>query len=368
MPALNILGRALFLACSWTWCIGMFLPVFLIGDFGVWGWVAFAIPNVFGAMAVGLIVKTPERSRAIVERHANAMFVFSIITIAFHLYFLGQILRVMHPEGNGIGTLWWSPAFVLVVGLIAVALARLKQRGWMIASVVTFAISIIAGALMLTRSTGSALEAPTMIGVFGVGDLVWATPALCFGFLLCPHLDLTFHRTRQEAPGRPGDLAFIFGFCVFFLALILFTFFYAASFLGFALISSWIALHFAAQSAFTMGAHWRELRTRAVPLEFFVVLAGLAMWALPWPVRGFRFGYDMFLFAYALPFPSYVWIVMVPRGWDHHRAVRVWLWSQLPATPLFVAGFLGQMWWLIPIAIAIPLAAPAVLSRRFARD
>ena len=39
---------AFFLACSWTWCVGMFLPVLLVRNWGIWGWVVFAVPNVIG--------------------------------------------------------------------------------------------------------------------------------------------------------------------------------------------------------------------------------------------------------------------------------------------------------------------------------
>ncbi|MBV8780683.1 MAG: hypothetical protein JO353_04735, partial [Phycisphaerae bacterium] len=47
------LGWAIFLGVSWTWCIGMYLPVLLVRDYGFWGWVVFAIPNVVGAAAMG---------------------------------------------------------------------------------------------------------------------------------------------------------------------------------------------------------------------------------------------------------------------------------------------------------------------------
>lgn len=360
---LAAIPRGVFLACSWTWCIGMFLPVFLISDFGLWAWVAFAIPNVIGAMAVGLIVKTPERSRAIVERHATAMLVFSIITIAFHFYFLGQILRVVDPIGASVGQTWASPAFIAVVALIALALSRLRTQGWMIAAVATLGLSVLAAILMQLLSDGSALAAPPESGVFASRQLIWAAPALAFGFLLCPHLDLTFHRTRQETPGRTGDIAFIIGFCVFFLVLILFTFAYAASFLGQAWINLWIVLHFAAQSAFTMGAHWRELRSNPRAKGLIVALVAFAILAVLWPVRGFRLGYDLILFAYAIPFPAYVWIVMVPRRPSRRRETAAWLTSVMIASPIFAVGFLGQEWWLIPIAIAIPLVAPVVESR-----
>ena len=43
---------ALFLGVSWTWVIGMFLPVLLVRDYGMLGWIVFAVPNVVGAAAM----------------------------------------------------------------------------------------------------------------------------------------------------------------------------------------------------------------------------------------------------------------------------------------------------------------------------
>src|SRR6266404_3216610 len=53
---LNWLGWAVFLAVSWTWCIGMFLPVLLVRDYGLWGWIVFAVPNMIGAAAMGWVM------------------------------------------------------------------------------------------------------------------------------------------------------------------------------------------------------------------------------------------------------------------------------------------------------------------------
>src|SRR5437762_393098 len=86
-PIGNWLGWAVYLGMSWTWCIGMFLPVLLVREFGVWGWVVFAIPNVIGAAAMGWIISR-ERSHQIVQQHRAAVEAFSVITIAFQLFFL----------------------------------------------------------------------------------------------------------------------------------------------------------------------------------------------------------------------------------------------------------------------------------------
>ena len=86
---------AAFLGCSWTWCIGMFLPVLLVRDYGVWGWVVFAVPNVLGAAAMGWVLSDPARSSQLVERHRAACVCFSLITIVFHVFFVRWLVGRM---------------------------------------------------------------------------------------------------------------------------------------------------------------------------------------------------------------------------------------------------------------------------------
>src|SRR5437016_4359730 len=78
---------AIYLAMSWTWCIGIFLPVLLVRDFGIWGWIVFAIPNVLGAAAVGWIYRSAEQSRQTLEAHATAITAFSLVTASFQIFF-----------------------------------------------------------------------------------------------------------------------------------------------------------------------------------------------------------------------------------------------------------------------------------------
>src|SRR5688572_9226592 len=89
---LNDLIRATFLAASWTWVIGMFLPVLLVREYGVWAWVIFAIPNCVGAAAMGWTLRTPVQSRDMVDAHAVACRAFSLVTIAFHVFVVGWII------------------------------------------------------------------------------------------------------------------------------------------------------------------------------------------------------------------------------------------------------------------------------------
>src|SRR3982750_3304447 len=86
---------AVFLAVSWTWCIGMFLPVLLVRDFGVWGWVVFAVPNVVGAAAMGAVLARPGASERVVARHPGACACFSVVTIGFHVLFLAWIVSAL---------------------------------------------------------------------------------------------------------------------------------------------------------------------------------------------------------------------------------------------------------------------------------
>src|SRR5947207_10311230 len=90
---------AFFLACSWTWCIGMFLPVLLVRNWGIWGWVVFAIPNIIGAAAMGWVISSRDVSERILDRHRLAVAIFSLITIAFHIYFVYWFVgdRLMGP-------------------------------------------------------------------------------------------------------------------------------------------------------------------------------------------------------------------------------------------------------------------------------
>src|SRR5438445_473687 len=81
------LGWAAFLGVSWTWCIGMFLPVILLREFGLGGWVVFAVPNVIGAAAMGWVIRDRASSRRMIHEHRLACLVFSLVTILFQLYF-----------------------------------------------------------------------------------------------------------------------------------------------------------------------------------------------------------------------------------------------------------------------------------------
>src|SRR5882724_1907679 len=111
------LAWAAFLACSWTWCIGMFLPVLMVRDFGLLGWIVFAVPNIVGAAAMGWVLSKPGTAQRLAKDHALACQCFSTVTVTFHCFFVGWIVRAM------LG--WIGPALALAA---AVAIYLLTSR------------------------------------------------------------------------------------------------------------------------------------------------------------------------------------------------------------------------------------------------
>src|SRR5204862_2209590 len=81
------IGWAVYLGMSWTWCIGMFLPVLLIRDYGVWGWIIFAAPNVLGAAAMGWVIHDAHASERMVTAHRTMLAAFSFVTVSFQIFF-----------------------------------------------------------------------------------------------------------------------------------------------------------------------------------------------------------------------------------------------------------------------------------------
>lgn len=371
-------GRGLFLACSWTWCIGMFFPVYLVQDFGWPGWLAFVVPNVLGAAAMGLVLRRSGASEALTARHAAAMRWFSLATVLFHASFLMWFFSEfasMSPWGQGYygGLAAWAT----IVG--GVLLLRTRARWWTPLAAGVFVISALSA--LGAWFTGRSLVLPPATGRLPDSSLRLAIPVLVLGFGLCPYLDLTFHRVRRESPGRTGSAAFVLGFGVFFLGLMVYSLLYSDG-LARGFLSYYVLVHIAVQSAFTIGAHARELfgvrpagqagnevRGRR-PWGF----AGLAMVAacsgyLPlapdlrpgYPAT--RLVYELFMSLYGLVFPAYVWIVMIERSWSPPRRARViaWLVSVALAAPMFWLGYIEQHHvWLLP-GVFIVLAAPLSL-------
>ena len=97
----------------------MFLPVLLVRDMGIWGWIVFAVPNVVGAAAMGWVLSRPDQSRQMVRDHLPACAAFSAVTIAFHVFFLLWFV----PRLVGL------PAAAIAFALVTVYLLATATRG-----------------------------------------------------------------------------------------------------------------------------------------------------------------------------------------------------------------------------------------------
>lgn len=382
----NPLPWAMFLGASWTWVIGMFLPVLLVRDHGLWGWVAFAVPNVVGAAAMGWTLRDAEASEQFVRRHAGACYAFSLVTIAYHVFFAMWMVQRLCPFGLSFGGL-----IALVLFLIVSLLPARNELRWA-GAIAVLGISAIAW-WMLQRQ--GVLEVPSVqpardVGLGGTGSLgaLWLVPAFVGGFGLCPYLDLTFHRARQHTSPAGGRFAFGVGFGVVFCSMIFFTLMYARWLAPVVdgldvneLTSTILAVHLIAQSAFTVAVHVRELPgraefvdprgARASRMMFSFVLIGAALVggfaSRPHQILGHDYGeavYWCFLGFYGLVFPGYLWIHGFP-GRDFgsrptQRSLIVLMVMVAIAFPAYWMGFVeGRSMWLIP-GFSVLIASRAV--------
>jgi hypothetical protein len=361
---------AAYLACSWTWCIGMFLPVLLVRDYGLGGWFVFAIPNVIGAGAMGWVLARPGASERIVAEHRSACVAFSAITLAFHAFFLSWLAVRIIP-------LPWCIAAVAAGSALAVVLRSKRSIDLALAWIV-LAVSVIVLVHGLQHYSISERR-----GLKDARDLLWLAPVCAFGFALCPYLDLTFHRAKQSTNPAGGKIAFGVGFGVFFLAMIVLTLLYEGDIVwdgrgsfGAAGLRTWVALHIAAQAGFTWMVHLRAqppMRKRDVPIWSIAAILAIAAGVIVWvpQLQDFQLRhsqmltgeaiYRIFMSFYGLVFPAYVWICMTPVGGvapgPTRRALTVCAIAVAIAAPMFWMGFIvGQMFWLLPGLVVVLLA------------
>ena len=387
---LGVVGAAAYLACSWTWCIGMWLPVLLAGDFGWLSWVVFALPNVIGATAVGFVLRTPEGAWRLAGEHRWAMVGFSVWTVLFHAAFLGWFLSTYTmPFADPV-----MVGFAVLALIVLFASLPLRAAGW--AAVVVWLGSVGLGvAAWMTAGPGElAFALPPLDGTFGKGALAMAAPVIAFGFLLCPFLDATLVGVRGSiADSRKARVAFAVGFGVLFLTMIAMTLGYAGRLIRFGSWSYYILPgHVALQAAFTVGVHMRALGERGiihmrsvsgfrgtvggralgprvvvwtvglVGAGYALAMLGLVMGKSGWMLRSgetaysvSRLVYDSFLGGYALVFPAYVWTVVLGRRWfgySWRAALTGWGVSVVIGMPMMVLGAIVQ-WhgWLVGVVV-----------------
>ncbi|MEO1585314.1 MAG: hypothetical protein AAFR96_12190 [Planctomycetota bacterium] len=396
------LGWAAFLGASWTWVIGMYLPILMIRDLGLAGYLVFAVPNVIGAAAMGWVLGSPEASRRLVDRHRNACVAFSVVTIGYHLYWVTWL------GGWAIGQ--WSvgaPALIAaaVLGAGVVAGARTVKRGGparvcalaaMLAS-----LSAMLGFLFADPPAGPPV-ADRIRDVGFTADALWMLPVSTLGFALCPYLDLTFNRARQ-ACRSPADsrLAFGLGFGVCFALMIVFTMLYAGPMIGFVdgsggqgvviplTVAVALGAHVALQWVFTVSVHTHEVASAGVkstpwgPAAVVLCVIAGAFVASIADQRWFdmapgEVGYRVLLSFYGLIFPAYVWLNVIDTK---RRAMRTATARSLTVTaativlasPFYFAGFmLREEHWLIVgfgiVMLAKAAAGPPAMTQDHAAD
>jgi hypothetical protein len=355
MKWLRILSWAVFLGASWTWCIGMFLPVLLVRDYGIWAWVAFAIPNVVGAAAMAWVLPDAQASRQWVLTHPTACQAFSVITLAFQSFFIAWIFSFFTQ-------LAWRDDAILFLALLLLSFRFAAAAAVSVALAVL--VSLVAALWMWADRSLPHLPPPVSPTI----NLVWLALVCVFGFALCPYLDLTFHQARQATTPSGGRVAFAVGFGGVFLAMIVFSLAYTgwlAS--GNAPVFDYLAVplgnHLLYQAGLKLILHARALRQSGhwlpVILAAFAVAMAAALGFLSCStdlvyhgLSMFELTYRLFMSFYALIFPAYVWIVIFGKN-----RPSIWLAAVLIAAPMYWMAFIErQMTWLLPGVALVVLA------------
>lgn len=369
-----------YLACSWTWCIGLFLPVLLLRDMGWSGFWIFAIPNVIGAAAMGWTIKTRSASGYFVKNHARAIWWFSAITLAFHLYWMLWLVSFI-PAALGIPAGYLAGSLFLI-GLFALIASRAVRRG--AAPQTAFALLLFSVCVLVGTTFSSELQAANASlqeSVQPSAAPLWMLPVMLFGFLLCPYLDITFHYARQQLEStKKSRMGFTVGFVGFFTFMILLTTRYAGTLAG-AMnglegsppIGPWLAsgilIHILCQWFFTVSVHLERIRTlpeaesKKTRLAVVLVMAGIIGILAPGlpayrGLLGGEIGYRLFMSAYGLIFPAYMLYRVIDRRKTSIGGQRT-MWVAIAlAAPFFWMGFIErQAFWLFPgMALIICLA------------
>jgi len=358
----NPLGWGLFCTASWTWCIGMYLPIIMLRHWGWWGFVVFAVPNVLGCAGFGYLCSKPVSER-LCREHAGAMVVFSAITVAYQMFFLAWFTGALvsahgEPLSSPLPIGWLVPGGCIVV---AVLLSLAPERAWPWLGALITCVSFIAWtqvglAPLDAIPMGAHPDMPT------AQSLWFAAPIIVFGFLLCPWLDRTFHRARQ----RTSSVHAFGVFGISFFVVILLTAAYGATGgLRVETLLPAVLAHVVTQLVFTIAVHVRELRLAPVPhtqraRQMMILLPAIGgVLAIE---ASSLFGIDaettylLFLGCYGLLFPAYVALFMPagPRRWPLTRG-RLALFGivVLALAPLAARGFIALDTWLLPIPVAL---------------
>ncbi len=330
----------------------MYLPVIMLSEFGWPGFLIFAVPNVLGCAAFGYVWRSGDTAADTAARHAPAMVLFSLVTVAFHVFFVGWLVTMIRGEQPASAS--WIVGAGAAVWLAGLLVSALPARAWAPLAVAVYAVSMIAFAVF---GAGD-LAALGWSGRLTATDLALLGPAIALGFVLCPYLDLTFHRMLQASPSRHAFA--VFGAA--FIPILLFTAAYSAG------ITTIVLVHIAVQSVFTVALHLRETRAALRPSQPVrrvgagaALLIGAAAALLP--VAG-EDTYMRFLGPYGLIFPAYVLVFMAARLPVPGRHVAIFAIAVALLLPCYEAGFVHRVTWMTLLPVVLLLATALALRQR----
>jgi hypothetical protein len=279
------------------------------------------------------------------------------------------LCRFYDPQDSlGIGLTILLPLAAMVVALL---ISFVPLRLWPIIALLVYAASIATFA----RIGGSGLGAIEWSGESASLDLLWTAPIIAFGFLLCPYLDLTFHRAVQESGARGTFAVGALAFAVMIVLTAAYRHLAEADDLRF------VMAHMVVQSLFTMAAHTREmrgargganpgaagLRGGPVTIAAMFALPLLAAFIVP-VITAFENApeialdtYLRFLVFYGLAFPAYV-LFMMTRAYAKPtlHGVQLLLLLVIVLVPLCEAGFIHGHAWLLLFPVLVLLVVRAM--------
>ena len=344
--ARSTLGWGIYTASSWTWCIGLFLPIIMLRLFGWPGFLLFAIPNIAGVVAFGYLFDRSRCLRALRENR-TAIRLFSVATAGYQFFFIAWLWSLMVPGGSSVT----GALVALAAWLVGIALSATPDRGWVWLGVVTWLVSL----LLFILHGVAPLAALPATGELPRSDLFLLAHAVLFGFLLCPWLDATFHRARIRSRSPHTFLVF----AVAFAPMILFTCVYGRS--GLLALDTLVLIQLTMQATFTGSLHIREgwlggpdaERDGARPWPWAAIIPGAAILLGTTPMFAGEATYLRILGLYGLVFPAYALFFMSPWGRATANRVTILLFALvlLPCGLVFDRAFIRLDTGWVPAAV-----------------
>ncbi len=372
----------------------MFLPVLLVRDYGVWGFVAFAVPNVVGAGAMGWVLNAAA-ARRIIEKHWGAAVAFGCITALFQVFFLfwmSNAIERAYPEPGKTEPqgAWWGLLLIFAgIGVVSWIARRRHGDRWLASGL--WCVSCAIGAWLQASGKLDFLGAFSRVASSGHSKgALFLAPICIFGFALCPYLDLTFLRAASEQSRSDARASFTLGFGALFFAMILLTLGYATAYVPITSgaeklgvlpqIINLVGLHIVLQLIYTSCLHVarvvRVLGTRGPLPRIVLFVCVVSLFPLVWESTYHwlpshaglipeEIIYRCFMSFYGLVFPAYVWLCMIPTADGHSgiagpqgkKKLAVLGFACLLAAPCYWMGFIERVEWWLAIGLGIVLVA-----------